>query len=541
MKFIRKINEAVKLPTKLNTRVSLEDIRIASRGYIEYLREKVRNIIYEEFKNADNVITTDDLKHCCLHYSDPLDFSPGISIKDDKSCMGKFIVYLCIANDSIIATQGTTYHMYLKLNTFLNDICNRHSDEISDIKLINISTKSVDYNTQLNPGTSANDMQAMSFPESANKTWNIFELPLSSNITDDQWNSIIEYTQRFDDVVESVDLMLNPNEDLPISDYITTLKKVINDVLPKFKFKFNLLLVENYRIVRDIALKSTLNLKKNEFLDIFNQQSMSKIAYDFDKFYVTLDHETAYICITNNAELYTPAEKRIQLCSTKISQINQLVLSIHDQYDFLDAEYIKFWVEYVKMIANPLSTDLQLNVPIYDSRDISNVHTACTDAGVKCSHIYVTNISTYIKNTDIYTWMHCIQQITDIATDKTDFYISLPISTVENYVENLMNKYPDPNAYQHMNILRAFYGILRALRNMNSLDETERLFSRLLYFPEKSKFYAVVKNVHIDLYDISKDILQKYNSLNDEYKELKWKQYIYNWVREALTKLGVIK
>lgn len=233
-------------------------------------------------------------------------------------------------------------------------------------------------------------------------------------------------------------------------------------------------------------------------------------------------------------------ERYLRLCSTKTSQINQLVLSIHDQYDFLDAEYIKFWVEYVKMIANPLSTDLQLNVPIYDSRDISNVHTACTDAGVKCSHIYVTNISTYIKNTDIYTWMHCIQQITDIATDKTDFYISLPISTVENYVENSMNKYPVPTAYQHMNILRAFYGILRALRNMNILDKTEHLFSRLLYFPEKSKFYVVAKNMHIDLYDMSKDILQKYNSLNDEYKELKWKQYIYNWVQEALAKFDII-
>lgn len=234
-------------------------------------------------------------------------------------------------------------------------------------------------------------------------------------------------------------------------------------------------------------------------------------------------------------------EQYLQLHSTKISQINQLVLSIHDLYDFLDAEYIKFWVEYVKMIANPLSTDLQLNVSIYESRDILNVHNACVDAGVKCSHIYMTNVSVYIKNTDIYTWMHCIQQIIDIATDKTDFYISLPISTVENYVENSMNKYPNPNAYQHMNILRAFYGILRALRNMNLSGETERLFSRLLYFPEKSKFYVVAKNVHIDLYDMSKDILQKYNNLNNEYKGLKWKQYIYNWVQEALTKFGVIK
>ena len=260
--------------------------------------------------------------------------------------------------------------------------------------------------------------------------------------------------------------------------------------------------------------------------------------FKFIYYFIKKDELSDILMVRNNKSAF---EQYLQLCSAKISQINQLVLSIHDLYDFLDAEYIKFWVEYVKMIANPLSTDLQLNVSIYESRDILNVHNACVDAGVKCSHIYMTNVSVYIKNTDIYTWMHCIQQIMDIATDKTDFYISLPISTVENYVENSMNKYPDPNAYQRMNILYIFYGILRALRNMNSSGETERLFSRLLYFPDKSKFYVVVKNVHVDLYDMSKDILQKYNSLNDEYKGLKWKQYIYNWVQKALTKFGVIK
>ena len=260
--------------------------------------------------------------------------------------------------------------------------------------------------------------------------------------------------------------------------------------------------------------------------------------FKFIYYFIKKDELSDILMVRNNKSAF---EQYLQLCSAKISQINQLVLSIHDLYDFLDAEYIKFWVEYVKMIANPLSTDLQLNVSIYESRDILNVHNACVDAGVKCSHIYMTNVSVYIKNTDIYTWMHCIQQIMDIATDKTDFYISLPISTVENYVENSMNKYPDPNAYQRMNILYIFYGILRALRNMNSSGETERLFSRLLYFSDKSKFYVVVKNVHVDLYDMSKDILQKYNSLNDEYKGLKWKQYIYNWVQKALTKFGVIK
>lgn len=260
--------------------------------------------------------------------------------------------------------------------------------------------------------------------------------------------------------------------------------------------------------------------------------------FKFIYYFIKKDELSDILIVRNDKSAF---EQYLQLCSAKISQINQLVLSIHDLYDFLDAEYIKFWVEYVKMIANPLSTDLQLNVSIYESRDILNVHNACIDAEVKCGHIYLTNVSTYIRNTDIYTWMHGIQQIIDIATDKTDFYISLPISTVENYVENSMNKYPLPNAYQRMNILYIFYGILHALRNMNLSGETERLFSRLLYFPDKSKFYVVAKNVHIDLYDMSKDILQKYNSLNDEYKGLKWKQYIYNWVKEALTKLGVIK
>lgn len=108
--------------------------------------------------------------------------------------------------------------------------------------------------------------------------------------------------------------------------------------------------------------------------------------FKFIYYFIKKDELSDILMVRNNKSAF---EQYLQLCSAKISQINQLVLSIHDLYDFLDAEYIKFWVEYVKMIANPLSTDLQLNVSIYESRDILNVHNACVDAGVKCSHIYI--------------------------------------------------------------------------------------------------------------------------------------------------------
>ena len=314
MKFIRKINEAVKLPTKQNKQVSLNDIRIMNQKYI---KEQIHNIMNEAFKNASNIsrysITTDDLKLYCLHYSDPLDFSPGISIKYDDTNIGKYIVYLRIANDSIRSTNTNPCHVYLALNTVLDNICSRNSDIISDIKLINISVKPVGFNTQINSGTNIDGVQTMPFPESVSKIWSDFKITLSSSITDDQWKNIIKYTQRFDDVVESVDIVVDVDEGLPISNCITILKKVINDVLPKFKFKFNSMWIDDYHIMRDIVLKSTI--ENNELLNIFNQQNISKIAYDFDKFYVSLDHETAYVYITNNAEFYAPkytqGEKKI--------------------------------------------------------------------------------------------------------------------------------------------------------------------------------------------------------------------------------------
>lgn len=233
-------------------------------------------------------------------------------------------------------------------------------------------------------------------------------------------------------------------------------------------------------------------------------------------------------------------ERYLRLCSTKTSQINQLVLSIHDQYDFLDAEYIKFWVEYVKMIANPLSTDLQLNVPIYDSRDISNVHTACTDAGVKCSHIYVTNISTYIKNTDIYTWMHCIQQITDIATDRNDFCVSLPGEIFKDYVADVIQLHKSNSTPEIINI---YLNILWVLDTRTTLALAP---TRISYYPAKSKFYATVKaspdanDIQFDLTAMAEYIVQKYGNRTDNYViNSDNKSILLKYVCDTLKDLGV--
>lgn len=316
MKFIRKINEAVKLPTKQNKQVSLDDIFVVNKDYLKHLREQVRNIVNEEFKNAgntqvkyghDNDITSNDLKVFCLYYSDPLDFSPGISVKEDPVNIGKYVVYLCVVNETI---QYMQQRYCMSLNKFLNDICDKHSDKITDIRLVNVDIDSIG-STELNPHLNIDNPSKVSFPEYIwhGKIYSDFMIPLSSNITDDQYNGIIDYAQRFDDVVESVNGILAIDKNMTTSNYTDVLKKVMNDVLPKFKFKFNMINVDDRKIVQTTDLESTL--KKNDFLDAFNQQNILKIADDFDKFYVALSSKMAYACIINNAKLYTQREIKV--------------------------------------------------------------------------------------------------------------------------------------------------------------------------------------------------------------------------------------
>ena len=310
------INETVKLPTKQNKQVSLDDIFVVNKDYLKHLREQVRNIVNEEFKNAgntqvkyghDNDITSNDLKVFCLYYSDPLDFSPGISVKEDPVNIGKYVVYLCVANETI---QYMQQRYCMSLNKFLNDICDKHSDKITDIRLVNVDIDSIG-STELNPHLNIDNPLKVSFPEYIwhGKIYSDFIIPLSSNITDDQYNGITDYAQRFDDVVESVNGILAIDKNMTTSNYTDVLKKVMNDVLPKFKFKFNMINVDDRKIVQTTDLESTL--KKNDFLDAFNQQNILKIADDFDKFYVALSSKMAYACIINNAKFYTQREIKV--------------------------------------------------------------------------------------------------------------------------------------------------------------------------------------------------------------------------------------
>ena len=310
------INETVKLPTKQNKQVSLDDIFVVNKDYLKHLREQVRNIVNEEFKNAgntqvkyehDNDITSNDLKVFCLYYSDPLDFSPGISVKEDPVNIGKYVVYLCVANETI---QYMQQRYCMSLNKFLNDICDKHSDKITDIRLVNVDIDSIG-STELDPHLNIDDLSKVSFPKYIwhDKIYSDFIIPLSSNITDDQYNGITDYAQRFDDVAESVNGILAIDKNMTTSNYTDVLKKVMNDVLPKFKFKFNMISVDDREIVQTTDLESTL--KKNDFLDAFNQQNILKIAYDFDKFYVALSSKMTYACIINNAKLYTQREIKV--------------------------------------------------------------------------------------------------------------------------------------------------------------------------------------------------------------------------------------
>lgn len=316
MKFIRKINEAVKLPTKQNKQVSLDDIFVVNKDYLKHLREQVRNIVNEEFKNAgntqvkyghDNDITSNDLKVFCLYYSDPLDFSPGISVKEDPVNIGKYVVYLCVVNETI---QYMQQRYCMSLNKFLNDICDKHSDKITDIRLVNVDIDSTG-STELNPHLNIDNPSKVSFPEYIwhNKIYSDFMIPLSSNITDDQYDGITDYAQRFDDIVESVNGILSIDKNMTTSNCTDVLKKVMNDVLPKFKFKFNMITVDDRKIVHTTDFESTL--KKNDFLDAFNQQNISKIAYDFDMFYVALSSKMVYAYIISNANLYTQREIKV--------------------------------------------------------------------------------------------------------------------------------------------------------------------------------------------------------------------------------------
>lgn len=329
------INEAVRLPSGASKKVSLADISVVNEKYI---KQQICSIINEEFKNITGYDSIDlpVLTRMCLHYSkneyeyyhnefvdlrqqaalfgkddDTLDFSPGISIKPDNT--GAFIVYLCITNNP----KRTL--LYADMNKFLNDICNRHSNLISDIRLKNICVDVLNDGTLLSQNVDAHSVETIPFPLSremyysnmirknvVTKIINKFTviLQLSSKyVTNDQWKNMVEYTLRFDDVTnEGIECCIDTVKgDMTTPGTAVALKTLVNDVFPKFKFKFSKIYINTFNPNYNGPIRQ---IKETIFSDIFNKQNISSFAHDVNKFYVKLEYKILYEYIKTNAKLY---------------------------------------------------------------------------------------------------------------------------------------------------------------------------------------------------------------------------------------------
>lgn len=353
------INEAVRFPARQAKLVSLTDIQTIT---LNSMRQYICGIINEEFKNITgyDIIDLFTLKQRCLHYSnnefeynissnlhkhrqkdDSLDFSPGISIKPDNT--GRYIVYLYIS-------CTTQVYLYADINKFLNDICSRHSDLISDIRLKSICLNGLTNGASLSQDVDVNDIETyikyniISYPLSrvscypmnaknvTTEITNEFIIVLSSTITNDQWKNIIEYTLRFDDVTnEGIECRLDINNDMTLSNTITALKKIANDVFPKFKFKFSKIYVKNNK--HDIVISL---LKENIFSNVFNKQNISNFAHDVNKFYVKLNYKIICEYIKTNAKFYMPKctqERKTLICNMFYYITYHSYILVHNKID----------------------------------------------------------------------------------------------------------------------------------------------------------------------------------------------------------------
>ena len=196
----------------------------------------------------------------------------------------------------------------IDINNLLNDICNRYSYLISDIKL-----KS-GYNIQWS-GYGKEDIGYTPYP-TVKYMWysgdrintelqNDFYLLVSSDITDEQLQSLTEYMLRFDDVTdEGVNCIFvsAQNSESSLKDVVPVLLKILNNVLPKLKFKFNKIMIFNNLGINVDHIKPSDILQQQ----VFDSHALTRIAYDFDKFYVSLNPFAMYkyIELDNNTEIY---------------------------------------------------------------------------------------------------------------------------------------------------------------------------------------------------------------------------------------------
>lgn len=315
------LNEAFRLPigkNKSQNKVSLEDIHRANANYMEAmkaLKKKIISNIQNEFimaSRTDPYVFEHVLSQYCLHYyGSKFDFTPGIRVVD--SLNDKPIVYLYV--EDCLRTE-----YFAKFNDFLNNIQAKYSDLISDIRLQTIGIdyrfgvfvsgsiikrgkikarniekyivhvpfpyKAMSYTASDDTVTPRTPYPVKLYPKPIKEIINSFTIEMLPYITTKEyWKGAVEFAARYDDVAEEgVYCALQMKKFDTLSNINNALKIAINDSFPKFNFKFSNI----YIWIVDPCIEM-INLTTNIWLDIFNLQNVLKIAYDFDKFYVTLE------------------------------------------------------------------------------------------------------------------------------------------------------------------------------------------------------------------------------------------------------------
>lgn len=248
----------------------------------------------------------------------------------------------------------------------------------------------------------------------------------------------------------------------------------------------------------------------------------------------------------------------LQEHSSAIPQINQLRLYRYLMYETQYNEYLKIWSNYVKMIINPLSNNLQVTIPIYNNDSnvpeyLLTAYDACVDANIKCNHMHAfLEEEYYNSHTDIYTWMLYAQQLTKIATNSAEFYILLPISVLRKYMSNTLHKRNKANSASKL--IYIYMGILSALDSLASPTGI-KLCANIIFYPEKSKFCAVINTsdtnitqlaltaqdltTQIDLTAIAENISQNYNNDSNDWDVDNLNKYIYNHIVKIVMKIIV--
>ena len=144
MKFIRKhINESVKLPSKEQRIVTLDNIKSANESYIK--NDVIPDIINSAFNMAGVYATFHHLAAlgvliACYPYEGmkpfQRDFSPNII--DIVNVGNKYEIHFGVFNIRPMYDSIKVISYINAFNSILNEICEKNSDYISDIKLVNI-------------------------------------------------------------------------------------------------------------------------------------------------------------------------------------------------------------------------------------------------------------------------------------------------------------------------------------------------------------------------------------------------------------------